>query len=147
MYDSMLKIVRLSPNSHVPTRASPGSAGLDLVSPVHGKILPMQRLLVPLDIMVQLPPGTYGHILPRSGLALKHGIHIGAGVIDEDYRGNVGVLLWNLSDTPFTFKKGDRIAQLVVKPYVSATVDETIELDETHRGDQGFGSSGTAVPP
>lgn len=141
----MLKVARLSLHAHVPSRASVGSAGLDLVSPVSGVILPMQRLLVPLDIIVQLPPGTYGHILPRSGLALKHGIHIGAGVIDEDYRGNVGVLLWNLSDTPFSFKRGDRIAQLVVKPYASVNVEETDELDVTKRGEQGFGSSGSSV--
>lgn len=140
----MLKVARLSLHAHVPSRASVGSAGLDLVSPVSGVILPMQRLLVPLDIIVQLPPGTYGHILPRSGLALKHGIHIGAGVIDEDYRGNVGVLLWNLSDTPFSFKRGDRIAQLVVKPYTSVNVEETDELDVTKRGEQGFGSSGSS---
>lgn len=141
----MLKVARLSLHAHVPSRASVGSAGLDLVSPVSGVILPMQRLLVPLDIIVQLPPGTYGHILPRSGLALKHGIHIGAGVIDEDYRGNVGVLLWNLSDTPFSFKRGDRIAQLVVKPYASVNIEETDELDVTKRGEQGFGSSGSSV--
>ena len=141
----MLKVARLSLHAHVPSRASVGSAGLDLVSPVSGTVLPMQRLLVPLDIIVQLPPGTYGHILPRSGLALKHGIHIGAGVIDEDYRGNVGVLLWNLSDTPFSFKRGDRIAQLVVKPYASVNVEETDELDVTKRGEQGFGSSGSSV--
>ena len=140
----MLKVARLSLHAHVPSRASVGSAGLDLVSPVSGTVLPMQRLLVPLDIIVQLPPGTYGHILPRSGLALKHGIHIGAGVIDEDYRGNVGVLLWNLSDTPFSFKRGDRIAQLVVKPYASVNVEETDELDVTKRGEQGFGSSGSS---
>ena len=137
-----MKVVRLSLNGHVPLRSSEGSAGLDLVSPISGTVLPMQRLLVQLDIIIQLPPGTYGHILPRSGLALKHGIHIGAGVIDEDYRGNVGVLLWNLSDTPFSFKKGDRIAQLVVKPYVKVDCEETDVLDDTIRGIGGFGSSG-----
>jgi len=137
-----MQVVRLSLNGHVPKRSSPGSAGLDLVSPVSATLSPMQRLLVPLDIIIKLPKGTYGHILPRSGLALKHGIHIGAGVIDEDYRGNVGVLLWNLSDTPFSFKKGDRIAQLVVKPYVSVEPEETDVLEDTFRGVGGFGSSG-----
>jgi len=137
----MLKVARLSLHAHIPSRASVDSAGLDLASPISGTVLPMQRRLIPLDIIVQLPPGTYGHILPRSELAFKHGIHIGAGVIDEDYRGNVGVLLWNLSDTTFSFKRGDRIAQLVVKPYVSVNVEETNELDIIKRGEQGFGNS------
>ncbi len=132
---------KLSPNAIAPTRGSYLAAGLDLYTPIPGTVLPQQRLLVPLDISIQLPIGTYGHILPRSGLALKHGIHIGAGVVDEDYRGNVSVLLMNLGDQPFTFKEGDRIAQMVIKKYESVNVIESI-VDDSQRGAGGFGSSG-----
>jgi dUTP pyrophosphatase len=132
---------KLSPNAIAPTRGSYLAAGLDLYTPISGTVLPQQRLLVPLDISIQLPIGTYGHILPRSGLALKHGIHIGAGVVDEDYRGNVSVLIMNLGDQPFTFKEGDRIAQMVIKKYESVNVIESI-VDDSQRGAGGFGSSG-----
>ena len=132
---------KLSPNAIAPTRGSYLAAGLDLYTPISGTVLPQQRLLVPLDISIQLPIGTYGHILPRSGLALKHGIHIGAGVVDEDYRGNVSVLLMNLGEQPFTFQEGDRIAQMVIKKYESVNVIESI-VDDSQRGAGGFGSSG-----
>jgi dUTP pyrophosphatase len=88
-----------------------------------------------------LPVQTFGHILPRSGLALKNGIHVGAGVIDQDYRGNVGVLLFNLGSEPFTIKKGDRIAQMVIKKYESVEIVEG-GLSSSSRGDGGFGSTG-----
>ena len=135
-------VKRLSPNAILPSRGSEYAAGLDLYSPTAGIVLPQQRLLVPLDISIELPGNTYGHILPRSGLALKHGIHIGAGVIDEDYRGNVGVLLFNLGDQPYTFFPGDRIAQLVVKSYERVDVVSAVNLEESQRGNGGFGSSG-----
>ncbi len=132
---------KLSPNAIAPTRGSQFAAGLDLYAPIAGTVLPQQRLLVPLDISIQLPIGTYGHILPRSGLALRHGIHIGAGVVDEDYRGNVSVLLMNLGDKIFDFQAGDRIAQMVIKKYESVNVIESI-VDDSQRGAGGFGSSG-----
>ena len=137
-----MQVVRLSENAILPTRGSTFAAGMDLYSPISGTIQSQQRLLVPLDISIKLPKGTFGHILPRSGLALKQGIHIGAGVIDEDYRGNVGVLLFNLGQQPFSFSAGDRIAQLVVKTYESVEIIETLKLDETTRSDGEFGSSG-----
>jgi dUTP pyrophosphatase len=145
LYNKMSLIVsKLSANGIIPKRGSNHAAGLDLYSPISATIQPLQRLLVPLDIAIELQEGTFGHILPRSGLALKNGIHIGAGVIDEDYRGNVGVLLFNLSDQPFMFNKGDRIAQLVVKCYEKVDVVEknNEELSSTLRGNGGFGSSG-----
>jgi dUTP pyrophosphatase len=85
---------------------------------------------------------TFGHILPRSGLSLKNGIHIGAGVIDSDYRGNLGVLLFNLSNEHFYFSRGDRIAQLVVKKYEKVEVEEVFDSTTTERGSGGFGSTG-----
>jgi dUTP pyrophosphatase len=137
-----MQVSKLSLHAIIPTRGSEYSAGIDLYSPISGTLQPLQRLLVPLDISIRLPEQTFGHILPRSGLALKYGIHVGAGVIDEDYRGNVGVLLFNLSDKPFEFNKGDRIAQMVVKKYEKVEIDEVEMLDETKRGKGGFGSSG-----
>lgn len=137
-----MNVTLLSSDAKLPTRATLGSAGYDLYSPDSGVIQPMQRLLIPLHISIQLPVGTYGQIAPRSGLALKHGIQVGAGVIDEDYRGNVGVLLFNVSDKPFEYKKGDRVAQLIVKSYKSPEIQQVEQLDESKRGDNGFGSSG-----
>ena len=137
-----LNITKLGVSSFLPTYGSEYAAGLDLYSPINGTIQPFQRLLIPLDISIKLPNGTFGHILPRSGLALKNGIHVGAGVIDEDYRGNVGVLLFNLGDKPYIFSVGDRIAQMVVKKCERVKVIEKESLDESLRGDGGFGSSG-----
>lgn len=139
-----LVVSKLSDTAIVPKRGSAYAAGLDLYTPTSGVVDPGKRLLVKLDIAIELPPGTFGHILPRSGLALKNGIHIGAGVIDEDYRGNVGVLLFNLGEEPYVFNAGDRIAQLVVKPYVRVNVfeNDTNALSESQRGSGGFGSSG-----
>ena len=139
-----LPVIRLSPDAILPTRGSEFAAGLDLYAPLAGVVEPGERLLVKLDISIELPKDTYGHVLPRSGLALKYGIHVGAGVIDEDYRGNVGVLLMNFGNKPFVFAPGDRIAQLVVKTYHRLAVVEkgSEEATATERGDGGFGSTG-----
>lgn len=90
-----------------------------------------------------MPEGTYGRVAPRSGLAWKNFIDVGAGVIDQDYRGNVGVILFNHSDTPFEIKKGDRIAQLILERIVHPVVVEADTLSDTDRGAGGFGSTGT----
>lgn len=135
-------VQKLSLDSFIPKKSTNFSAGYDLYSPSNGCINPNQRLLIPLNISIKLPKNCFGHILPRSGLALKNGIHVGAGIIDEDYRGNVGVLLFNLGENPFEFNKGDRIAQIVIKKYENVNVYEVESLDETIRGNGGFGSSG-----
>lgn len=140
---SVLKVVRLDDNSFIPKRGTEYSAGLDLFSPIDAVILPSERMLIKLNISIELPVGTFGHILPRSGLALKNGIHVGAGVIDSDYRGNVGVLLFNLSDQPFNIFKGDRIAQMVIQKYEILEPEEaSVSLSSTDRGVGGFGSTG-----
>lgn len=127
----------MSMDGTIPTKGSKQAAGYDLYAP-HGGVVPAwSRMLVPLEVCVELPPGYFGHILPRSGLAVRHGVHIGAGVIDEDFKGNVSVLLMNMSSEMFVFRKGDRIAQLVVMPYL-AIEDQT----GRERGVEGFGSSG-----
>jgi dUTP pyrophosphatase len=137
-----LKVLRLNDDSILPSRGTKHSAGLDLFSPLSIDVSPMERMLIKLNISIELPNGTYGHILPRSGLSLKNGIHIGAGVIDSDYRGNVGVLLFNLSNEVFHVNKGDRIAQMVIKRYESLDVEEIFSNTETERGNGGFGSTG-----
>ena len=92
-----------------------------------------------------IPYGNYGRIAPRSGLAAKHMIDVGAGVIDADYRGELKVLLFNLGDTDFQVKAEDRIAQLIIEKYTPCTIVETEVLEETSRGDGGFGSTGVSA--
>lgn len=98
--------------------------------------------MVPTDISVAVPPGTYGRVAPRSGLAAKHGINTGAGVIDQDYRGPVFVLLFNHEDKDFEVAQGDRCAQLVLERIVNPDVVVVEELSSTERGSGGFGSTG-----
>lgn len=109
----------------------------DCVIPARGKSI------VKTDIQIELPEGCYGRIAPRSGLAAKNSIDVGAGVIDEDYRGNVGVVLFNHSDVAFSVVKGDRIAQLICERIFYPTLEEVKSLSETERGAGGFGSTGT----
>jgi dUTP pyrophosphatase len=111
---STLQVMCLSLHATIPTRATDGSAGYDLYSAVDTTIQPNTRSCIPLDITFIPPIGTYGQILSRSGLAAKHYVDVKAGTIDNDYTGNVHVLLENNSDKPFTVRIGDRIAQLVI---------------------------------
>lgn len=138
-----ISVQRLSDNAYLPTRANAFAAGLDLYAPAAYAIQPGDRQLIPLDIAVEIPMGTFAHILPRSGLALKNGIQVGAGVVDSDYRGNVGVLLFNMGQQVYEIAKGDRIAQMVVKPCLLMDVHETDSLVPTARGSGGFGSTGS----
>lgn len=101
------------------------------------------KFVVKTDIQVQLPEGCYGRVAPRSGLAVKNFIDVGAGVIDEDYRGNVGVVLFNHSDLEFAIAKGDRIAQLICEKIYYPCIEEVTSLTETERGAAGFGSTGS----
>ncbi len=101
------------------------------------------KAIVPTDLKVAVPPGTYGRVAPRSGLAAKNFIDVGAGVVDEDYRGPLGVVLFNHGDTPFEVKEGDRVAQFICEKIVYPGVVEVDTLDDTDRGEGGFGSTGT----
>ena len=101
------------------------------------------KVIAKTDIQIRVPEGTYGRIAPRSGLAAKHHIDVGAGVVDEDYTGNVGVVLFNHAQSEFEIKKGDRIAQLVCEKIEYPELEECQGLDETERGAGGFGSTGT----
>lgn len=98
--------------------------------------------MVPTGLALACPPGTYARVAPRSGLAVKHFIDTGAGVVDEDYRGEVGVVLFNHADTDFQVKAGDRVAQLILERIATPPVAEVDDLDATDRGAGGYGSTG-----
>ena len=108
-------VIRLTPFASLPTRASQFSAGLDLCSAYNYNVAPMSRLLIKTDLQIKIPKGHYGRIAPRSGLALKNFIDVGAGVIDSDYTGNVGVVLFNFAHSYFHIRRGDKIAQLILE--------------------------------
>ncbi len=141
----VLRVKRLSPNAVLPSRATQGAAGYDLSSAYSFTVPAWGKELIKTDLSIVVPPGTYGRIAPRSGLAWKHSIDVGAGVIDEDYRGPVGVILFNHSDVDFKVAAGDRVAQLVLEKIEIATVQEELELNETKRGQGGFGSTGAGA--
>ncbi|KAM3961198.1 deoxyuridine triphosphatase [Aphomia sociella] len=138
-----LKFSRMTDNAFTPTKGSEKAAGLDMKSAYDCMVPARGKALVKTDLQIELPPGCYGRVAPRSGLALKNCIDVGAGVIDEDYRGNIGVILFNHSDEDFIVKKGDRIAQLICEKIYYPNVVEVKDLTETKRGEGGFGSTGT----
>ena len=138
----MLKFKLLSGDATLPTRATTGSAGLDLYASEETSISSGSRRVVKTDLSLAVPMGTYARIAPRSGLAFKHGIDVCAGVVDSDYRGPLGVVLSNLSDKTFEIKKGDRIAQLIIEQIAILDPVEVDSLDSTTRGSGGFGSTG-----
>ena len=140
-----IKIVNRSHHA-LPQCATALSAGLDLRANLEEDITlqPMERRLVPTGLSIALPEGYEAQVRPRSGLALKHGITLlnTPGTIDADYRGEIGVIMVNLSDTPFNIADGDRIAQLVIARYEQAEWEAVEALDSTERGDGGFGHTG-----
>jgi dUTP pyrophosphatase len=140
-----LQVKKLRAEAVLPTRGSEWSAGYDLSSAESKTIAPGARAVVKTALSIACPAGTYGRIAPRSGLTVKKGIHVGAGVVDADYRGEVGVVLFNLGQEDFEIQPGDRIAQLVLEQILMVPVQEVQELDETVRGAGGFGSTGVAA--
>ena len=128
----------------LPSYASPGAAGMDVVAAEDVTLAPGERHAVASGFAIAIPPGHEVQVRPRSGLALKHGITClnTPGTIDEDYRGEVKVILANLGSEPFEVRRGERIAQLVPAPLLKAEFDEVDSLDETDRGAGGFGSTG-----
>ncbi|CAL1680737.1 unnamed protein product [Lasius platythorax] len=137
-----LKFAKLSDKAFAPIKGSEYAAGYDLrsaykyVIPAHGKEL------VKTDLQIEVPLGTYGRVAPRSGLAWKNHIDVGAGVIDADYRGNLGVVLFNHSNEDFEVAPGDRIAQLICERIMYPRLEEVESLNDTNRGTGGFGSTG-----
>jgi dUTP pyrophosphatase len=146
-----VKVVRLPHSRGLPLPAyqSEGAAGMDLVAALAKDtplmLTPGARSLVPTGLVLELPDGCEAQVRPRSGLALRHGITVlnSPGTIDSDYRGEVGVLLINLGSEPFTIRRGERIAQLVVQRVEQAALVESARTAETRRGAGGFGSTGT----
>ena len=144
----MLIPVRNQSGHALPDYQTPHAAGLDLRACLPGgpvTLGPLERQLVPTGLFMEIPVGYEGQVRPRSGLALKHGIGIlnSPGTIDADYRGEVKVLLVNLSNEPFTVRDGERIAQLVVARHETVAWQPTETLSETQRGSGGYGSTGT----
>jgi len=149
MTDQGLKLFvkRLTKTATLPRRASDGAAGYDLSSDAHVVVPAKGKEIVPTNISIQLPLGTYGRVAPRSGLVVRHFIDVGAGVIDRDYRGAVGVVLFNHSDKDFEVKPGDRVAQLILERIAIADVHEVDDLPDavTERGAGGYGSTGVGT--
>ena len=137
-----LQVKKLSEFALIPSRGSQRAAGYDLHSAEVLVIPARGQGIVSTDIAIVVPFGTYGRIAPRSGLAAKFSIDVGAGVVDEDYRGNVRILLFNHSNIDFNVKRGDRIAQLILEKIATPDVAEVRELDDSKRGESGFGSTG-----
>ena len=142
-----MKVKIINESHHpLPAYATPQSAGVDLRANLDEPVtlIPMQRTLIPTGLRIALPAGVEAQVRPRSGLALKHGITVlnSPGTIDADYRGLIGVILVNLSQEPFVIQDGERIAQMVIARHEQAEWVETDTLDETERGEGGFGHSG-----
>lgn len=136
-----IKVKRVHPDAKLPVYGHPGDAGLDLFSAVDRELGPGDVLAVPTGVQVAIPAGHAGLVWDKSGISLM-GVHRLAGVIDAGYRGEVQVVLVNLGDGPFAVKRGMKIAQLLVQPVASVTVVEADSLDDTPRGEGGFGSTG-----
>ena len=140
-----IKIVNRG-SQQLPAYATPESAGMDLRANVAEPVVlrPLERRIIPTGLYMALPPGYEAQVRPRSGLAFKHGITVlnSPGTIDSDYRGELGVLLVNLSNEDFTIQAGERIAQMVIARHEQGEFVEVEELDDTERGAGGYGQTG-----
>ena len=141
-----IKKISTNLNFKLPSYESKGAAGIDLSADIENEItlIPLQRKLIPTGIAISLPEDLEAQIRPRSGLAIKHGITLlnTPGTIDSDYRGEIKVILINLSNNNYTIKPNDRIAQIVFSQFISAQFNIVENLDDTDRGNSGFGSTG-----
>jgi dUTP pyrophosphatase len=150
MTELTLQICRLFPERDrdipLPRYMSPGSSGLDLAAAIEREwtLAPGEIRLIPTGLAVAIPPGYEGQVRPRSGLALKNGISLvnSPGTIDSDYRGEIGLAVINLGPKPFTVRRGDRLAQLVINRIYQAEIQVVEKLEDTDRGAGGFGHSG-----
>ena len=142
-----LKIKKLRPNAKIPSRATNGSAGMDLRSCIEEPLTlaPGELKIVPTGLAIELPDNSCAAFLyARSGLGVKHGICLsnGVGVIDSDYRGEICIGLCNVGNEPYTIEPGERVAQMVIAPVLTPEIEDVGELGETARGEGGFGSTG-----
>ena len=138
-----LPFVKFSSRARSPVRSSPLAAGLDLAAATQLVISPGGRAVIPTDIAVEIPPGHYGRIAPRSGLAMRWGVNVGGGVIDEDFCGPIQILLMNHGTVDFRILVGDRIAQLILEKISYVKPKQIERMKITDRNDKGFGSTGT----
>ena len=142
----IIKMKKLSPRAIIPSYMTELSSGMDIYACLNNSIdiLPMERQLIPTGISISLPKGYEAQIRPRSGLALKYGITLlnSPGTIDADYRGEIKIILINLSNKAFKVNHGDRIAQMIISKVEKANIEIVETLDETNRGEGGFGSTG-----
>ncbi|MBE6765459.1 MAG: dUTP diphosphatase [Ruminococcaceae bacterium] len=142
-----LKIKKMREGAVIPSRATSGSAGMDLCACIDAPVTlePLARAVIPSGIAIELPDsGCVAYICARSGLGIKHGITLSnsIGVIDSDYRGEIAVGLVNLSDKAYTIAPGERIAQMIISPVLLPVIEEVTDLGDTERGSGGFGSTG-----
>lgn len=142
MIQTILKVKRLDEHAQLPRRATNDAAGYDLTSTREVIVRGGETAVVPTGISISVPTGTYGRIAPRSSLAAHHSIGVGAGVVDAGYRGEVKVVLFNHGKENVVVNIGDRIAQLVIECIETPLVEEVDTLDDTERGENGFGSTG-----
>jgi len=144
--DTAVRVMRVRPDAQLPKYMSDGAAGMDLAASLDTEvtIAPGQRALVGTGLAIALPRGFEAQVRPRSGLAAKHGVTVlnAPGTIDEDYRGEIKVILINHGDEPFVVKSGERIAQMVIAPVARVTLVEADSLDGSTRGAGGFGHTG-----
>jgi dUTP pyrophosphatase len=137
-----IKVKRLRDGARLPARATDWSAGADLHCVEAFTLQPGERRLVPAGLAIEIPPGYYGRVAPRSGLAVRHGVDTLAGIIDSDYRGELKVALINFGDQPVSFAAGERIAQLIIERAAICDYFWSEDLSETERAEGGFGSTG-----
>ena len=137
-----IKIKKNHPDAIIPSYQSINAAALDLYSLDNITLIPKQKHIFNTKIKMEIPEGYFGSIRDRSGLAANHGIHVLGGVVDSDYRGEVGVILINLGDKEYNISKGERIAQMVIHEIPLVQIQEVDSLSETKRDSGGFGSTG-----
>jgi len=137
-----IKLQRLSRKAIIPKYAHQGDAGLDLFSQENYTLEPLERHEFDLGFALELPAGAVSLIWDKSGLAIKHGLHLLGGVIDSGYRGEYKVIMINLGSKPYKVEKGDKIGQLLIQPAMHVTIKKTKKLSNSSRGQGGFGSTG-----
>ena len=134
-----LKFVKLSSNIKTPSKSTEFAVGLNIYSPANHIISAKDQTIIPTGLRIQIPPGHYVHLCSKSGLAMQHHVHVGAGIIDPDYTGEVKVLLLNLGHKPFQVSSGDAIAQLILEKISTPILQRVDTLPSTNRGDRGCG--------
>lgn len=137
-----IKLSKDANKTYIPSYGTKGAAGADLYAATSVTIPSGGRCLIPTGVSVEIPEGHFCYVMGRSGNTIKKGLHVALGLVDEDYRGEIGVMAFNQSGDTISFAKGDRVAQLVIIPYPKVEFVEVDELSDTERGTGGYGSTG-----